>query len=184
MRKLILAMFISLDGYIEGPNGEMVPPAWSDDLEKNWSGANLEMAGAILYGRACYEGMSYYWQSPSADASISRRLAALPKFVVSATMQHTSWDNSTILSGDLAAEIKKLKQQSGRDIVAFGGAGLAASLMKLGLVDEYRLMVTPILLGSGKSLFAGGYQRASLKLVEAKTMDTGAMILHYQHRES
>jgi len=180
MRKLILAMFVSVDGFIEGPNGELVPPAWSDDLEKNWSGANLDMAGAILYGRVCYEGMAAYWQSTDADPQIAGRLENLQKYVVSTTVRELSWKNTTILNGDIAEKVSRLKSLPGKDIVSFGGAGLAASLMRHDLVDEYRLMVTPIVLGAGKPLFAGQYNRCALELVDALTMDTGAVIIHYR----
>ena len=138
------------------------------------------MAGAVLYGRVCYEGMAYYWQSPNANQNVAARLAELPKFVASSKLLEVSWKNSTILKGDFSEEVLKLKDQPGKNIVAFGGAGLAASLMKLGLVDEYRLMVTPTLLGAGKPLFSSGYNRSDLELVDAKIMDTGALIIHYR----
>ncbi len=182
MRKVMLAMFMSLDGYIEGPGGALVPPAWSNDLERHWSGANLAMAGAVLYGRRCYEGMAAYWTSPAADPKIAGRLAGLPKYVASSTLRETAWSNSTIIDGDLSDAIRQLKAEPGGDIVAFGGAGLAASLLERGLVDELRLMVTPALFGGGKRMFSGGYDQAELRLLDARTMDTGAVILHYALR--
>ena len=182
MRPLVLAMFISLDGYIEGPNGQLVPPAWSNDLEINWSGANLEMAGAVLYGRVCYEGMAGYWQSPSADQKIAGKLAALPKYVVSTTVKSATWKNTTIIRTDFASSVRQLKEEAGKPIVAFGGAGARAELLEQQLVDELRLLVTPNLFGGGKRLFDGGFDRLDLALVDSKMMDTGAIISHYRGR--
>lgn len=179
MRKLILAMFVSADGYIEGPNGELAPPAWSDDLDTHWSKANLDRAGAVLYGRVCYEMMSSYWQSPAADAQVAKRLADSPKYLCSTTLSKVNWTNTSIIRGDIPAEIAALKTQPGKDVVCFGGAGIASSLLKWQLVDDMRLMVTPSLLGGGKLLFNGNYPRSALRLISARPMDTGAVILHY-----
>jgi len=179
MRKLVLAMFTSLDGYIEGPDGKLVFPAWGEDLEIHWSGANLDRAGGIVYGRVCYDGMAGYWQSPAADPKIASRLASLPKFVVSRTPRVASWANTTILHTDVVAQIESLKQQPGKDLVALGGAGLAKSLFEASLIDELRLMVTPVLLGGGKRLFGALAQPMPLRLKESYQASTGAMILDY-----
>lgn len=172
-------MYTSLDGYIEAPNGEWVAPDWSDDLEEHWSGANLDRASAVLYGRVCYEGMAQYWQSPDADPRVASRLKDLPKYVASSSMREATWANTTIVRANLADEVRKLKAGAGKDIVAFGGAGLVASLVHADLVDEYRIMVVPMLFGGGKPLFPAGFKRTALKLVSCKVMDTGALISHY-----
>jgi len=184
MRKLVLAMFLSLDGYVEGPNREFVPPAWSDDVARHWSGENLEMAGLLVYGRANYEFNKDFWLGEAADPSSpmrasAERINALPKIVLSSTLERAEW-NARPVGGDVAAEMNRLKAEPGKDLVCFGGAGAAGTLMRLGLVDRYRLMVTPLLLGGGTPLFPEGLARQALTLRSAATLDTGAVILDYE----
>src|SRR5437016_2446332 len=100
MRKLVVAMFISLDGYIEGPNKQLVGPAWSADLGRYWINDNIERAGMTLYGRVCYEFMAAYWTSPAADPVEAARLTALPKLVFSTTLNSATWANTTIVRDD------------------------------------------------------------------------------------
>ena len=102
------------------------------------------------------------------------------KIVFSKTLKKTDWNNSRIVGGDLAAEISRLKNEPGKDIAVFAGAGIAASLMRLGLIDEYRLLVNPVLLGAGTPLFQKGYDRSILDLLETKTFKSGAMLLSYR----
>jgi dihydrofolate reductase len=180
MRKLVVAMFISLDGYIEGPNKQLVGPAWSADLGKYWIDDNIERAGATLYGRVCYEGMAAYWTSPAAAPKEAARLTALPKFVFSTTLKTAAWANTTIVREDIAGTINKLKAEPGKDLMMFGGAGLANSLMGLGLVDEYRLLINNIVLGGGTPLFQGGYDRFGLDLIDVRQFDSGAVLLTYK----
>lgn len=185
MRPLVLAMFVSLDGFIEGPSKQLVPPAWSDDLKQHWSDHNIDRAGALLYGRVVYEVMARHWQPAATDPAnpqheFAQRMTRLPKFVLSKTLTDPTWANTTIVADNLADEIGKLKQQEGKDLMLFGGAAIAANLMKLNLIDEYRLMIVPVLLGGGTPLFSGGYDRSKLKLIESRTLDTGAIILSYR----
>jgi dihydrofolate reductase len=187
MRKTVLAMMMSVDGYIEGPNKEFVPPAWSDDLAKYWSGDNVDNADIMMYGRTCYEGMAAYWPAAEADpdatedwVEYARQINNKPKIVFSKTLQKADWTNTRIVRENIAEEIAKLKQEPGKDLVLFGGADIANTFMKLGLVDEYRLLVTPIVLGGGTPLFKNGLDRFNLKLLDTKTMDTGAVILRYE----
>jgi dihydrofolate reductase len=180
MRKLVLAMFISLDGYIEGPNKQLAGPAWSADLGKYWIDYNIDRAGATLYGRVCYEGMAAYWTSPAASANEAARLTALPKYVFSTTLKTVSWANTTIVSDDIAGAVNKLKAESGKDLMMFGGAGIANNVMRLGLVDEYRILVNNIVLGGGTPLFQGGYDRFGLELLDVQKFDSGAVLLSYK----
>ena len=187
MAKLVLAMFTSIDGYIEGPGGEFVPPAWSDDLERHWSGYALERAGHLLYGRTNFLFNKGFWSaadtdpnSPAAGIAYAGTMNRLPKTVVSTTLTGDPGWNATLVKDDLAGAIRLLKATAPGDIYTFGGAGLANSLVALDLVDEYRLMVTPLLLGDGKRLFETGRPRIALTLIEAKPLDTGAVILHYR----
>jgi dihydrofolate reductase len=187
MAKLVLAMFISLDGYIEGPNGEFVPPAWSDDLEKHWSGYGLGRAAHLLYGRKNFLFNKGFWgeaetdpNSPAAGISYAGTMNRLPKTVFSKTLSGDPGWNGTLASPDIAATVNKLKAEAPGDLFTFGGAGLANSLVALDLVDEYRLMVTPALFGDGKRLFEPGLPRLALSLIETRPLNTGAIILHYQ----
>jgi dihydrofolate reductase len=175
MRKLVLSMFMSLDGYIEAPNHEMVAPPWSDDLSRHWIWENIGRTEIALYGRVCYEGMARYWTSPEADGTEAKRLAGLRKLVFSTTLESANWGNVAIVRDDVAGEIARLKAEPGKDLTMFGGAGLANSFIRLGLFDEYQLLVTPLLLGGGTPLFQGGYGRQNLKLVESRPFDSGCV---------
>jgi dihydrofolate reductase len=185
MRHLVLAVFVSLDGFIEGPGKQLVPPTWSDDMQRHWSDHNIARAGALLYGRICYEGMASFWPVAAADKAsphydLAQQMARLPKMVFSKTLKNPTWANTTVLGGDLSDEIGKLKRQDGKDLMLFGGAAIASHLMKLGLIDEYRIMIIPTILGGGTPLFSGGYGRTKLELIDSKTMDTGSVILSYR----
>jgi dihydrofolate reductase len=187
MAKLVLSMFTSVDGYIEGPNGTFLPPAWSDDLERHWSGYALARAGHLLYGRTNFLFNKAFWSaaetdpaSPAAGISYAGTMNRLPKTVFSRTLAGDPGWNGTLVKDDIAGAVAKLKAAAGRDLYSFGGAGLANSLVALDLVDEYRLMVIPDLFGDGKKLFEGGRPRLALRLIEAKPLDTGAVILHYR----
>jgi dihydrofolate reductase len=179
MRKVVLAMFVSLDGFIEGANKQLVPPAYSADLDRMWIKDNIEGAGVLMYGRVCYAGMVAYWTSPAANPAVAGQLASLPKIVFSRTLAKADWNHTTIVRDNIADEIGTLKRQPGKDLVLIGGAGIAATFMTLGVIDEYRLLISPIVLGAGTPLFRGGYDRFNLKLVDAKPLDTGAILLRY-----
>lgn len=181
MTKLILAMITSVDGYVEGPNGEFVPPPWSADVGEAWSEHNLAHTGHLIYGRVNFRFNKGHWTSPAAagqpEAAIMNRL---PKTVVSRTLSGDPGWNATLVKTDLATTVAKLKRTiADGDIYCFGGAGLAKSLMLENLVDEYYLMVMPKILGGGKRLFDAGIPRIDLKLINARRLDVGSMILHY-----
>jgi dihydrofolate reductase len=187
MAKLVLSMFTSLDGYIERPGGEFVPPAWSDDLERHWSGYALERAGHLLYGRKNFLFNKGFWSaaetdpdSPAAGISYAGTMNRLPKTVFSRTLAGDPGWNATLVRDDLEGAVARLKAEAKGDLYLFGGAGIANSIVALDLVDEYRLMVTPVLFGDGTRLFEGGRPGIALDLIEAKALDTGAVILHYR----
>jgi dihydrofolate reductase len=191
MAKLVLSMFTSLDGYIEGPGGEFVPPAWSDDLERHWSGYALARAGHLLYGRTNFLFNKSFWSaaetdphSPAAGIAYAGTMNRLPKTVFSQTLAGDPGWNGTLVRDDVAGAVARLKAEVAGDLFLFGGAGIANSIVALDLVDEYRLMVTPDLFGDGKRLFEGGRPRIALSLIEAKPLDTGAVILHYRRNRN
>ncbi|WP_162630029.1 dihydrofolate reductase family protein [Azospirillum ramasamyi] len=187
MAKLVLSMFVSVDGYIEGANGEFVPPVWSDDLERHWSGQALRNAGHLLYGRRNFLFNKEFWSaadtdpnSPAAGIAYAATMNRLPKTVFSRTLSGDPGWNGTLVSDDIAGAVGRLKDSVAGDLYLFGGAGIANSIMALDLVDEYRLMVTPGLLGSGKRLFEDGIPRVALTMAGVQPLDTGAVILHYR----
>ncbi|MGQ9365482.1 dihydrofolate reductase family protein [Azospirillum sp. ST 5-10] len=187
MATLVLSMFMSLDGCIEAPGGVFVPPAWSDDLERHWSGYALGRAGHLLYGRTNFLFNKGFWsaaetdpESPAAGIAYAATMNRLPKTVVSRTLSGDPGWNADLASDDLADTVARLKETAAGDVFCFGGAGLANSLVAGDLIDEYRLMVTPGLMGDGKRLFDPGLPRLGLALVEARPLDTGAVILHYR----
>jgi dihydrofolate reductase len=179
MRKLVLSMFVSLDGYIEGPGKTMAVPPDTPDLRRHWIADNLSRAGILLYGRVSYQGMADFWMSPEAPKGEAKKLAALPKVVFSRTLENAAWQN-TLVARDPATEIARLKEEEGKDIVLFGGAGIARFFLAHRLVDEYRLLVTPWLLGGGTRLFAEEHSRYDLTLLDAIRLDNDAMLLHYR----
>lgn len=181
MAKLVLAMFMSLDGYVAGPNGEFVPPPWSAEVGEAWAGHNLKNAGHLIYGRANFEFNKAYWTSPGAAGQPeTEEMNRLPKTVISRSLSGDPGWNAKVVSGDLSAVVAGLKRSLTQgEIYSFGGAGLAESLMRQGLVDDYYLMVTPNLLGDGKRLFAAGIAKGELELIQARPLDIGSVILHY-----
>jgi dihydrofolate reductase len=190
MAKLVLAMFTSLDFYIEGAEG-FVPPAWSGDLERHWSGYALERAGHLLYGRTNFLFNKAFWsaaetdpKSPAAGIAHAGTMNRLPKTVFSRTLAGDPGWNARLVKDDIAGAVAKLKTEAAGDLYLFGGAGLANSVVALDLVDEYRLMVTPDLFGAGKRLFESGRPRLALTLLSAQPLDTGAVILHYRRNRA
>jgi dihydrofolate reductase len=187
MRKIIYAMSVSLDGFIEAANGDL---SWSypdEELHKHFNEQEA-MIGVHLYGRGLYENMAAYWptadQNPSAPATeieYARFWKSMKKIVFSKTLKKVEW-NSQLVSGDIAEVVKKLKEQPGKDM-SVGGAGLAATFMQLGLIDEYRLYLHPVSLGSGKPMFGQLDEKISLKLVETHTFSSGVVLLRYQRTE-
>lgn len=190
MRKLVLSMFVSLDGYIAGPGGEFIGPQWSADLEKHWSGYALGRAGHLLYGRVNFLFNKGFWEpaatdpsSPAAHVPHAADMNRLPKSVASRTLSGDPGWNARLLGADLAQAVAELKRTAAGDIFSFGGAGIAQSLIAHDLVDEYRLMITPNLFGDGVPLFGRGFRRQDLKLIDTRTLDTGAVVVHYErHR--
>jgi dihydrofolate reductase len=179
MGKVVVSAFVSLDGYIEAPNREMVPPPPTPDLFRHFIERNLSRAGVFVYGRVSYEGMVGYWTSPAADPKEAAKLAASRKVVFSKTLAKADWGQVEIARGDPAAVVKRLKAETDKDIVLLGGAGVVNSFIRAGLVEEYFVLVTPTLLGGGKRLFEEGLPRAKLTLVESRQFDSGSVLLTY-----
>lgn len=184
MRKLILQMQISVDGYVAGPNGEMdwMAWGWGDDIKAYVSKLH-ENVDTIAIGRKLAEGFIPHWtaalQTPEGNDEFSRKMVGTPKVVFSKTLTESSWDNTTVATGELVDEIRKLKAAAGGDIIAYGGAGFASSLIKAGLVDDYRLFMNPTAIGKGMPIFKLLDDKLSLKLVKSQAFEVGIVALNY-----
>jgi dihydrofolate reductase len=187
MRRIVVTEFISLDGVIEDPGGAegFRHGGWSfkfsDPDGMKYKLDETVDHEAMLLGRVTYEGFAQAWPGRTDDVGFAERMNSMPKYVVSKTLTQADWNNSTILSGDLAQEVTALKDQDGGDILVAGSASLVRGLTDLGLVDEYRLMTFPIALGEGKRLFEGISDAVTLNLVDVKPLKTGTVIFTY-HR--
>lgn len=182
MRKLIFQNMVSVDGYFEGPNHEI---DWHnvDGEFNNMAISFLDSIDALLFGRITYELMASYWPSEDAltdDPIVAGKMNSLRKVVFSRTLKNVSWNNSTLVKGDAAEEVRKLKEQPGKDMAIFGSANLARTLVPPGLIDEYRIMVNPVVLGAGRSLFDGLGCRQKLNLVESRSFRSGNVLLSYR----
>jgi dihydrofolate reductase len=192
MRRVILAMQMTLDGFSTGPNGEMdyLPPfndekSWKDLHEEMWN--QLRSADTFLLGRVTYQIWEKYWPaaatSPSSaknDIEFSKFADKTQKIVFSKTLEKAEWQNTRLVKENIAEEIARMKQQPGKNMVVAGGAGIAQTFIRLGLIDEYLVTVHPVILGIGKPLFGNLGDKIKLKLVGTKTFNTGAVELRYQ----
>jgi dihydrofolate reductase len=176
VRKVVVTMFLSLDGVMEEPAWTV--PYWNDDIAE-FKLAELRATGAHLLGRVTYQGFAAAWPSRADEAGFSDMMNNLPKYVVSTSLDKAEWNNSHIIREDVAGEISRLKQQPGQDILVAGSGVLVQTLMQHDLVDEYRLLVYPVVLGSGKRLFRDG-SKAALRLVETRAFGSGVVLLRYQ----
>ena len=178
MRKVIVSEFVTLDGVMES-NEKWQFPYYSDDLAE-FNKAQILALDAILLGRVTYEVFASSWPSrTNNEFGIADKLNSTPKFVVSSTLEKAEWNNSTLIKENVAEEIANLKRQPGGDIGITGSATLIQSLMQSDLIDEYRLLVHPVVVGSGKRLFRDG-NKAALKLIKTKMFSSGVVMLSYQ----
>jgi dihydrofolate reductase len=182
MRKVFLFMMITLDGFFEGPNHEI---DWHnvDEEFNEFAIHQLNEVDTLLFGRVTYEGMASYWPTQFAkedDPIVADKMNTLPKIVFSKTLEKAEWDNSRLVKEHIAEEVSKLKQQQGSDLAIFGSSDLAVSFIQMGLIDELRIMVNPVVLGSGKRLFEGIHDKLNLKLLKTKTFRSGNVLLYYQ----
>jgi dihydrofolate reductase len=185
MGRIIVTEFVSLDGVIEAPGGgeDYKHGGWTFEIDRGAEGNKFKLdetldADALLLGRVTYEGFAAAW--PSRDDEFANKFNTMPKYVVSSTLDKPDWNNSTVLKGDVAEEVAKLKQQQDGDIVVHGSAQLVQALIEHDLVDELRLMVFPVVLGSGKRLFGDTSDKKRLRLTDSKTVGDGVSILVYE----
>jgi dihydrofolate reductase len=187
MGKIIYSLSVSLDGFAEGPDKNLDWVIIDEEIHTFFNEQSRGLGG-FLYGRRIYELMAGYWPTadlnPSAlpvEAEFARIWRDKPKIVFSQSLEKVEW-NSRLVRGDLAEEVKKLKAQPGNDL-GVGGPTLAASLMELDLIDEFYIVVNPVILGSGTPFFPVMREKINLKLVETRTFSSGVIMLHYQRVE-
>ena len=179
MRKLVSSFFISLDGVVEAPD-KWHFPYFNDEMGAA-VGEAIGASDSLLLGRRGYEEWAAYWpnQDPASDPFVSV-MNDTPKYVASTTLTEVTWQNSTLLEGDLADAVAALKEQPGKNIGMSGSATLVRSLLERGLVDELRLLVHPLVVGQGAKLFPDGSSPVSLELTDSKTFSTGVLDLTYR----
>jgi dihydrofolate reductase len=183
--RIVVTEFMSLDGVIEDPGGaeDFKHSGWSFEISRGDEGDKFKLdetmsAEALLLGRVTYEGFAEAW--PSREGEFADKFNTMPKYVVSSTLEEPEWNNSTVLKGDVAEQVAKLKQEQDGDIVVHGSPRLVQTLVELDLVDELRLMVFPVVLGTGKRLFGETSDKKPLQLVDSKVVGDGVAILTYE----
>ncbi len=187
MRRIVVDALISLDGYMADANGEIDWFTDEADFNKSegeaWSLEMLRRADTILFGRVTFDGMAAFWPSDWARtnmAEIARHLNDTAKIVFSKTLATTSWENTTILPAATKDVVAGLKRREGRDLLVLGSSHLVSSLTRDGLVDEYRIRIVPVVLGSGRPLFRSQTERHRLRLVSSRTFSNGVLAVHYE----
>lgn len=183
MRKVIMFNLITLDGYFEGNNKWDISWHQVDDEFNEFSIEQLSQCSGLIFGRVTYEGMASYWPTPTAienDPIVAGKMNSVPKFVFSKTFEKAGWNNTMLIKGDAIEELKKLKHLPGKDLFIFGSANLSSTFTRNGLIDEYRLMINPIVLGTGNPLFKGNGEMLKMKLLKTKTFRNGNVLLYYQ----
>jgi dihydrofolate reductase len=182
MRKLIVQEMLSADGFFCGPNGEI---DWHNvDAEFNAFAIDvLNSVDTLVFGRVTYDLMASYWPKPEAlkdDPMIAEKMNSLPKIVFSKTKDSLAWNNSTVMNEIRVDEIQAMKQLPGKDIIIYGSGMIVAQMTQLGLIDEFRFIINPIILGKGRTLFTPLEARQKLKLLETKTFASGNVLCRYQ----
>ena len=185
MGRIVVTEFVSLDGVVEDPGGaeDFKHSGWSFELSRGEEGEKFKLdetmsSEALLLGRVTYEGFAKAW--PTRDGEFADKFNTMPKYVVSSTLEEPEWNNSTVLKGDVAEEVATLKAKHEGDIVVHGSPQLVQTLVENDLVDELRLMVFPVVLGTGKGLFGETRDKKTLRLVDSKVVGDGVAILIYE----
>lgn len=183
MRKVIAFEAVSLDGYFADVNGDI---SWAHKQDAEWKafvGGNASGGGSLLFGRVTYELMASFWPTPAAmerGPVVAEGMNSMPKVVFSRTLAKASWNNTTLVKGDLAAEVRKMKSESGPDMAILGSGSIVAQLAQAGLIDEFHIVVNPIVLGKGKTLFDGVKEKRALKLTTTRAFGNGNVLLCYE----
>jgi dihydrofolate reductase len=176
--RVVATEYLSLDGVFEEP-GHWSGPFFNDEAAE-FKLAELQSSDALLLGRKTYEGFAAAWPSMTDEAGFAEKMNSMPKYVVSSTLDRVEWPGSRLLKGDLAAEVRRLKEEPGKDLLLSGSAQLFNALMQENLIDVYRFMLHPVVLGKGKRLFSEDVQKKSFQLTQTKPFRSGIVILEYE----
>jgi dihydrofolate reductase len=185
MRKLIVFNHVSLDGYFTDAKGDM-SFARNDNPDAEWDAfvaSNASGGGMLLFGRITYELMANFWPTPFAAESmplVAQQMNKLPKVVFSRTLDKASWNNTKLVKGDLTGEIRRMKKEPGEDMVIFGSGSIVSQLAQEGLIDEYQVVVDPVALGKGRTMFDGIQEKLPLRLKKTRTFGNGNVLLCYE----
>jgi dihydrofolate reductase len=183
MPKLVAYNAMSLDGYFTDANGDM---SWAHKHDPEWQAfvsENASGGGQLLFGRVTYDLMAGFWPTELAARSnpiVVERMNSLQKFVFSRKLDEVTWKNTTLLKGELAAEVRKLKQQPGPNIVIMGSGSVVAQLADAGLIDEYQIVLNPVVVGNGRTLFEGVKRKLPMKLAKSRAFSNGNVVLFYE----
>jgi dihydrofolate reductase len=183
MRKLHVFNNVSLDGYFVDVNGDM---SWAHKHDEEWTAfasGNASGNGELLFGRVTYEMMAAFWPTPQAALmlpAVAAGMNAMRKTVCSRTLRAVAWQNTTLLGGDLPTEVRRLKEQSGPDIVILGSGSIVSQLSEARLIDEYQIVLNPTVLGRGRTLFETVADRLSLRLTKTRSFQNGNVVLWYE----
>jgi dihydrofolate reductase len=185
MGKIVATEYVSLDGVVEAPGGgeDFKHAGWTFEIDRGEEGDRFKLdetlnSEALLLGRVTYEGFAAAW--PSMEVEFADRFNAMPKYVVSSTLENPEWNNSTVLKGDVVEEVSRLRRAPGGDIVVHGSPQLVQTLLEHDLIDELRVMVFPVVLGTGKRLFGDTSDKKRLRLTDSRTVGDGIAILIYE----
>jgi dihydrofolate reductase len=185
--RIVVTEFVSLDGVMEAPGGgeDFKHAGWTFEIERGDEGDKFKLdetlsSEALLLGRKTYEGFAAAWPSRTDEVGFADKFNSMPKYVVSSTLENPEWNNTTVLKGDPVEEVSKLRQRPGGDIVVHGSAQLVQTLLEHDLVDELRLMIYPVVLGTGKRLFGETSDKKRLRLTDSKTVGDGITICIYE----
>ena len=182
MRKLLVFNSVTADGYFTDKNGDM---SWAHNDDPEWNefvADNSKSGGELLFGRVTYEMMASFWPTPAAAKQfpvVAEHMNSLPKVVFSRTLDSVSWQNTRLLKGNLTEEVSKLKRKPGEDMVILGSGSIISQLAAQKLIDEYQLIVNPIVLGAGRTMFDGLKEKLNLKLTNSRTFGNGNVLLCY-----
>jgi dihydrofolate reductase len=186
MRKLSVFEQISVDGYFKTPSGDirwMHQPDDDDPEFKQFTNDNAVAGGVLLFGRKTYETMASFWPTPAAAEQfpdVARQMNSLPKVVFSKTLDQPSWNNTTVIQDDMVAEVKKMKSEPGEPIAILGSGSIVSQLTEAGLIDEYQILVIPVVLGKGTTMFDGAKKVMNLALKKTRTFRNGKAFLVYE----
>ena len=183
MRKIIVFNQCTVDGYFADMNGDM---SWAHNNDAEFDAfvaGNASAGGELLFGRITYELMASYWPTPYAienDPVVAKGMNDLPKVVFSRTLAKASWNNTKLVKSGMAAEIRKMKKEPGKDMVIMGSGSIVSQLAQEGLIDEYQIVVIPVVLGKGRAMFDGIKEKLTLKLIKSRTFRNGNVFLCYE----